>query len=101
MAEILIKGIGIPKDKPIGVVIYPSGRVEVPDRFEARFTSPIVDRLNFFIAQEISEHGDLYDKKDIFRELYYQIEDLGGLNDVFAIEGILREIPIAIPASKE
>ena len=99
MAEILITGIEIPKDKPVGVVIHPSGRVEVPDSFEASFSYPRVVGVNLLRAHEITDHGDLVEKTELSKALL--IENGKG-EKFFAIKvEDYNKMQVIIPASKE
>ena len=98
MAEILIKNIEMPtnEDEALVLVLYENGRVR-----KALDYNIIALSKETTTAKELPPHGDLMDRKDVFKKLYHEINDVSPLCDVFEIVGILREIPVVIPASKE
>ena len=91
MSDLLIKNMGIPKDKPIGVVIHPSGRVEVPDSFEASFSYPRVVGVNLLRAHEITDHGDLCDK-DKLREATKNTEVRNSRGEIYLIGKVIAKM---------
>ena len=103
MAEILIKNMELPKDRPIGVVIYPSGRVEVPDSFEASFSHPRVVGVNLLRAHEITDHGDLCDK-DKLKEATKDTEIHNSRGEIYpigkAIAKMIDEAPTILEATE-
>lgn len=98
MSDLLIKNMGIPKDKPIGVVIHPSGRVEVPDSFEASFSYPRVVGVNLLRAHEITDHGDLKDTNKILQWLNRICDERQSVS-VGEIIDYIEDAPTIIKAS--
>ena len=103
MSGIYIPNMEIPKDKPIGVVIHPSGRVEVPDSFEASFSYRPVVGVNLLRAYEITDHGELCDK-DKLKEATKDTEIRNSRGEIYpigkAIAKMIDEAPTVLEASK-
>ena len=47
------------------------------------------------------KHGDLYDKKDVVKVLFHQVEDVSPICDWTEIMPILDDVPVIVPSTKE
>lgn len=107
MSDLLIKNMGIPKDKPIGVVIHPSGRVEVPDSFEASFSYPRVVGVNLLRAQEVPPHERLISADELADQYLkylvacYPMMDIAKAKElVGAVKEAVKIAPTVLEATK-
>lgn len=64
MADILIRGMEMPVEQPVTLILDPSGRVWLPD------TAPCKE----YMAQELPPHGNLIDADSLADDLIYDAE---------------------------
>lgn len=94
MSDLLIRGIGMPIEKPIAVVINPDGTAYCAEMCAGVCTQ----YLNDCVAIPVQSHGGLIEKKTVFK----LIQSMPFVDKLLPVEFMiaLQEIPTVIPASK-
>ena len=84
MADILIRGMELPKNEPLRIVLNPNGQLFVDHG--VTFTE--------YEAVELPEHGDLISREQAFQMML----DRGYQKEA---AGVILEVPTVIPSKKE
>ena len=92
MADILIRGMEMPENEPLRLVLNPNGQLFVDHG--VTFTE--------YEAIELPEHGDLIDR-DAFREEneYYLHREFINPKYEDTLDDLLKAAPIIVPSNKE
>ena len=84
MTDILIRGMEMPKNEPLRLVLNPNGQLFVDHG--VTFTE--------YEAVELPEHGDLIEKQTALAALYSDYA-------YAAMDIIEKEVPVIIPSNRE
>lgn len=84
MSDILIRGMELPKNEPLRIVLNPNGQLFVDHG--VTFTE--------YEAVELPEHGDLISRNQAFQMML----DRGYQKEA---AGLILEVPTVIPSNKE
>ena len=102
MSDIVIRGIEMPKDKPLNLSIYPNGEVVL---FCIKGRDVYDNECNYGdykhkkIAVELPPHGELVER-DKISSLALEIADVTQQPTEETIFTALREVPVILEASK-
>lgn len=102
MSDIVIRGIEMPKDKPLNLSIYPNGEVVlfcIQGRDVYDNECNYGDYKHKKIAVELPEHGDLKDTNVILQHLNRLADELVPVS-VGEIIDYISEQPVVLEASE-
>ena len=96
MADILIRGMEMPKNEPLRLIINPNGKAIV-DRGEYydEFEAVAVETVE---PARLPPHGDLVDRDWLKEMAYSKVEDFGG---AFLDTIDIAIAPVIVPSNKE
>jgi len=94
MSDILIRGMELPKNEPLRLVLNPNGQLFADHG--VTFTE--------YEAVELPEHGDLIDIRNAVNAMFalgnYHLNDYEkGWND--GIKAVIENAPVIVPSNKE
>lgn len=96
MSDLLIRGIGMPTEKPIAVVIHPDGTAYCAEMLAGVCT----EYLNDCVATPVPPHGDLIERNALFKKCEFVCTDDD--EDIRAVRySIIENAPTIIPAEED
>ena len=94
MPDILIRGMEMPIEQPVTLILDPSGRVWLPD----------VKSSKEYMAKELPPHGDLIDRDalmEIGSDLWVVYDD-NGVDEAFGFSNeVILNAPVVVPEERE
>lgn len=104
MSDIVIRGIEMPKDKPLNLSIYPNGEVVlfcIQGRDVYDNECNYGDYKHKKIAVELPPHGALKDEMYVLNEIDRQFGENEKTSDIAQdIQGIIMSAPTVLEASE-
>jgi len=96
MSDILIRGMELPKNEPLRIVLNPNGQLFVDHG--VTFTE--------YEAVELPEHGDLVDRSELQNTVMQVItkfptDNIAAIQHLDLVNALLRDASVIVPADKE